>query len=217
MGGIRKHLRSNIVGYIALFFALSTGSAVALNGSNTVQSDDLGPGAQVKAPDVAANAVNGSDVVDNSLNSADVTGLTGADINEATLGQVPSALLGGFGRSNGGGSCNPESTTYNACAVVTVNLPAPARLLLVGQAAGSLEGSSYGSGFCHIGTTSGPVANTQELVIVQSESHWQNVSVSGITPPFPPGQHSFGIDCNEYVGTIQFSFAGISAVAISPD
>ncbi len=36
-------------------------TAVALNGSNTVQSDDLGPGAQVKAADVADNAVKGAD------------------------------------------------------------------------------------------------------------------------------------------------------------
>jgi hypothetical protein len=48
-----------------------------LNGSNTVQSDDLGPGAQVKAADIAANAVKGSNVIDD--------GLTGADINEGSL------------------------------------------------------------------------------------------------------------------------------------
>ena len=78
---IRNHIRGNLIGYIALFFALSTGGAVALSGSNTVQSDDLGPGAQVTAPDVAANAVNGSDVVDNSL--------TGSDVNEAGLDATP--------------------------------------------------------------------------------------------------------------------------------
>jgi hypothetical protein len=72
MGRIRQHLRSNVVGYIALFFALSTGSAVALGGTDTVQSDDLGPGAQVKAPDVAANAVLSDDIVDNQVQSADV-------------------------------------------------------------------------------------------------------------------------------------------------
>jgi hypothetical protein len=65
---------------------LSGGTAVALSGTDTVQSDDLGPGAQVKAPDVAANAVNGSDVVDNSL--------TGADVSESTLAMVPSAAHG---------------------------------------------------------------------------------------------------------------------------
>jgi hypothetical protein len=65
-----------VVACIALFVALG-GGAYALSGSNTVQSDDLGPGAQVKAADVAANAVNGSSVVDNSV--------TGSDVNESTL------------------------------------------------------------------------------------------------------------------------------------
>jgi hypothetical protein len=85
---IRQHLRSNIVGYIALFFALSTGSAVALNGSNTVQSDDLGPGAQVMAPDVAANAVDGPDVVNNSLTGADVANLGTGDVADNSLGSA---------------------------------------------------------------------------------------------------------------------------------
>ena len=67
---------SMAVAMIALFVALG-GTASGLTGSNTVQSDDLGPGAQVTAPDVAANAVNGTDVVDNSV--------TGADVNEASL------------------------------------------------------------------------------------------------------------------------------------
>ena len=65
-----------VVALIALFVALG-GSAAALSGSNTVQTDDLGPGSQVTAPDVAANAVNGQDVVDNSL--------TGADVLESSL------------------------------------------------------------------------------------------------------------------------------------
>jgi hypothetical protein len=84
MRPIRSHLTySNVMVTILAFIVLTGGTAVALNGTNTVQSDDLGPGSQVKAPDVAANAVNGSDVVDNSL--------TGADVNEATLGKVPNA------------------------------------------------------------------------------------------------------------------------------
>jgi len=69
-----------VVALTALFVALC-GTASALPGSDTVQSDDLGPGAQVTAPDVAANAVNGSDVVDNSV--------TGADVNEANLDATP--------------------------------------------------------------------------------------------------------------------------------
>ena len=59
---MRSRLRPSpamVVALIALFVALG-GTAAALTGSNTVQSDDLGPGAQVKAADVAANAVGGT-------------------------------------------------------------------------------------------------------------------------------------------------------------
>jgi hypothetical protein len=78
MSRIRDHLTyANVMATLAVFLVLGGGSAVALSGQNTVQSDDLGPGAQVKAADVAANAVNGSNVVDNSL--------TGPDVNEAGL------------------------------------------------------------------------------------------------------------------------------------
>ena len=73
MSRIRRHLSfANVISVIALFLVLSGGTAVALSGSNTVQSDDLGPGSQVTAPDVAANAVNGSDVLDSSLSLADL-------------------------------------------------------------------------------------------------------------------------------------------------
>jgi hypothetical protein len=74
MRRIRQHLSfANVASAIALFVALGGGTAVALNGSNTVQSDDLGPGAQVKAPDVAANAVNGANVKDGSLGIGDLS------------------------------------------------------------------------------------------------------------------------------------------------
>jgi hypothetical protein len=79
MRRIRSHLTyANVMATIAVFLVLSGGTAVALSGTDTVQSDDLGPGSQVKAPDVAANAVNGTDVVDNSI--------SGADVNESSLG-----------------------------------------------------------------------------------------------------------------------------------
>ena len=47
MRRIRPHLSfANVVSVIALFVALTGGiTAVALSGQNTVQSDDLGPGA----------------------------------------------------------------------------------------------------------------------------------------------------------------------------
>ncbi len=58
---IRRRLTfANVASAIALFVAISGGTAVALNGQNTVQSDDLGPGAQVKNQDLAAGSVTRS-------------------------------------------------------------------------------------------------------------------------------------------------------------
>jgi hypothetical protein len=78
MRRIRQHLTyANVMATIAVFIAISGGTAVALNGTDTVQSDDLGPGAQVKAPDVADNAVNSADVVNESLTGADIKNQSG--------------------------------------------------------------------------------------------------------------------------------------------
>ena len=69
-----------VVALVALFVSLG-GTAAALQGQDSVQSDDLGPGAQVKAPDVADNAVYSPDVANNSL--------TGSDVSESSLDATP--------------------------------------------------------------------------------------------------------------------------------
>jgi hypothetical protein len=63
---------ANVVATLALFLVLSGGTAVALQGSNTVFSDDI---------------------VDNQVRSADVhnDSLTGGDVKESGLGRVPQA------------------------------------------------------------------------------------------------------------------------------
>jgi hypothetical protein len=62
-----RHLRRNAVAYAALFVALG------------------GTGAY------AAATITGAQIVDNSITSKDVVGLTGKDIVESRLGQVPSS------------------------------------------------------------------------------------------------------------------------------
>ena len=103
MRRIRRHLSyANVISTLCLFLLLTGGTAVALTGANTVQSDDLGPGSQVTAPDVAANAVNGSDVVDNSL--------AGADLGPSSVGtsEVVNASLGGADIANTNSLTGPE-------------------------------------------------------------------------------------------------------------
>jgi hypothetical protein len=79
------------VAFVALLAALS-GTAVALPGTNTVDSGDIKNG-QVKNKDIRRNAVTGAKVKNSSLGGADIKNdsLTGLDINESTLGTVPSA------------------------------------------------------------------------------------------------------------------------------
>ncbi len=93
---IRNHIRSNIIGYVALFFAF-TASAVALPGVNTVFSDDIVNG-EVKSADLSTDSVNGNKlrdnstgslhVIDNSLRTQDILdeNLTGADLGPDSVG-----------------------------------------------------------------------------------------------------------------------------------
>jgi hypothetical protein len=208
--------------------------------NDTVPASGGNPAGGLAAADLRPNAVGTSEVANESLTNADVknfslgngdflTGsvdtrvatnnsLTGDDVNEASLGQVPSALLGGSGRwGTNDNQCNPTSTQFEVCAVVTHTLPAEARLLLIAQAKGVLATGSAAQGKCRIGTTAGPLLDTETIVTVTSGAGSENVSLVGVTEPFPPGQHSFGIDCNNNgSGQIIFADAGIAAVALSP-
>ena len=90
---IREHLRSNVVGYVALFCFAMSGTAVALDGSDTVFSDDIVDG-QVRTNDISdSNGVRSADVRDDTLAGG---GLTAADLGPnsvaaSEIGPRPSA------------------------------------------------------------------------------------------------------------------------------
>lgn len=86
---ISEHLRGNVVGYIALFFVLTGGTAYALDGSNTVFSDDIVDG-QVKTADLHDGAVTGAKVSDGALGGSDLAdrSIGGQKIGTETLGGV---------------------------------------------------------------------------------------------------------------------------------
>jgi hypothetical protein len=71
---VREHIRTNVVGYIALCCFAFMGTAQALPGTNTVDSGDIKDG-----------KVKGVDVRNESLGSDDVDGLTGGDLAGGSL------------------------------------------------------------------------------------------------------------------------------------
>ena len=146
MRPIRRHLTyANVLVTILAFIVLTGGTAVALNGTNTVQSDDLGPGAQVQAPDVADNAVNSADIVNGSI--------TGADIAATALSKGQKITS----------NCNPRSLTFVDCGTLAINLPRPGlRVLIVASAmwysvdATNPASSQFSRGTCRIGVNGAP-------------------------------------------------------------
>jgi hypothetical protein len=96
---VSNHIRSNVVAYVALFFALTSG-AYALDGPlpgiNQVGSEDIIAG-EVKSADLDANSVGSAKVVDRSVKNADLSigasssntiadgGIQGIDVKNDTL------------------------------------------------------------------------------------------------------------------------------------
>jgi hypothetical protein len=81
---ITSHIRSNVIGYVALFLVLTGGTAYALDGSNTVFTDDIVNG-EVRNTDLATASVGSGKVIDDSLTGADIAnGADGADSVNAT-------------------------------------------------------------------------------------------------------------------------------------
>ena len=87
---IRNHLRSNVVGYLALFVALS-GTAIALPATNTVFSDDIVNG-EVKSKDISdSNGVRSADVRDDDKTGG---GLAAIDLARGSVGSSEIATDG---------------------------------------------------------------------------------------------------------------------------
>ncbi len=203
-----RHIRNqltyaNVMVTMLAFIVLTGGTAVALNGQNTVQSDDLGPGAQVKAPDVAANAVNGSDVVDGSI--------AGADIASSALPKGRNIIS----------ACNPGSSTFVDCGSLTINLPRPGlRVLVVASGMWSSPSGGATRGICHIevnGAQVGFEAYPGQLLSNSNGIHEQNVTLTNVTDPnLGAGNHTFGLACSQEEGDINFLETYVSVVVLGP-
>ena len=109
---IREHVRSNVVGYLALFVALGAAPAWAM----TIGASDIQRNA-VRSRHIKAKNVRRTDLAIGAVNSRRVANgsLRGADIDETTLSRIGSGVLGG-------NVAQPESP---ATAAVRARPPAP--------------------------------------------------------------------------------------------
>jgi hypothetical protein len=112
---IRGHIRSNVIGYVALFVALSgTAYATHPGGTNTISTDDIING-EVREPDILNGAVTGADINNtNGVRSEDVRDdtLFGGGLSAADLGPDSVAASEVLDNSLTGGDLD-ESTLFN--------------------------------------------------------------------------------------------------------
>ncbi len=162
--------------------------------------------------------------------------LTGTDIAESSLAQVPSALeslAGGTGRSSpnysqpihalqeDGGYCDPEASAgqespFVNCAPVTVDLPTRSRVLLIGTVSSvkeSISQSEGGDGLCRLGSAS---HRPPPVTVTEADGNQGQISMVTVFGPLPAGERTFGVDCMECAGErAYYTGARISAVALS--
>ena len=198
-----------------------------MNGS--LRAVDLGPGA-VRSSNVDDETLTGADVQNDSLDTSDIQNLHGSDLQsesltgtqivESTLGQVPSAALGGIGRSAGTFSCDPESETFVDCGFTTLTLPGTSRVLILGRLEVSAEsGADLGQGVCRVVTSVGVVPGTSANVHAY-EFDGNVVSLVGVSGALGPGTYDFGIECHQYEfsgNAVEYREATVAAVALSPN
>jgi hypothetical protein len=201
---IRDHIRSNVVSYVALFFALGGSAAWA---ANTIASEDIING-EVKRPDISADAVDSPRVVNDSLR--------GADIDESTLGTVPVAQLGGMGRweSKSGEGCNVGGDFYT-CAFTTIDLPRSTRVLMIGTAKVQMPPvyPGFATGQCRLATNLGDIADSITGFTVHTNDG-EHISLVATTVA-GPGPVDFAIRCRQSDGNIVVYDAAIAAVALA--
>jgi hypothetical protein len=247
---LRPRSAYDVMAALSLFLVVAGGSAYATH--ELILSSDIVDG-EVKTPDIANAAVVtdklsqgavttgkvkdenlfGVDVADGSLTGLDVApnSLKGADVDESALGEVPIAVLGGYGRSFGGSnSCDPdEPNQYVDCGFVRLDLPAQnraggTRVLMIGGVRGKTEVPfPWGQGTCRLGWSlpdapGTPLAGSVTFFDTEDDrGDSENAPLMGVTPLVGPGTLDFGMECREDAGGISFQRASIAAVAISPN
>jgi hypothetical protein len=98
-----RHVRSNVVAYVALFFSLGLGTAWALD-ANSVKSKHIKDG-QVKSVDVRDDDLTGTDIDESSLNGVDANTLNGTQSCQGSVEVESSEPICDLGQLQVIGTC----------------------------------------------------------------------------------------------------------------
>jgi hypothetical protein len=211
MRRLRPRSVYDVLALLSFFLVLGGGTALAsyVVSSNTQIGPNTISGHKPPTGDhanVIAGSINGQDVADNSVR--------GADVVESSLGEVPSATLGGLGGrpDSASFSCDPESTTFFSCgASAGVDLPAPSRVLIIGEIRAEPDvGNGNGGGSCKVSGMPSPAP------VFVNGGQTDVMTVSGISDVLGPGKYSFNMVCNETASGIRYFDGNVNVVALSP-
>jgi hypothetical protein len=203
-GRIRSHLRSNVVGYIAVFIALG-GTAVALPGRNTVDSGDIKNG-EVGSADVENDGLTGEDIDEGSLTG--VQGPQGERGPEGPIGpEGPRGATGAQGPEGPQGATGPQGPAGTAGAAGPDFAGSYGNLTIAGNAVGTgeVDGTLDASDLADTNTLDGDEINESGLATVPSADEWDGADTVVLQKSLDANETS-----DETLGPATFRFACFS-------
>lgn len=241
---MRDHIRSNVVGYLALFVALS-GTAAALPRTNTVDSRDI-INKQVKSADIGSGQVQSVDVADDSTAFA----LTGSDVAAGSL--TGSDIAGGSidGSNVANGAIGGTDISDNSLTGADIDEGSLGQVPIAAKAVLAGYGRSFSGNGCDptsatyvdcgfmtlnlpaqsrvllIGATRGYLGGFGfcRLVTNAGVLSGTDVGVDGgdaaalttVTGPLGGGPVDVGLECQQTTGDVAYEEVRLSAVALAP-
>ena len=193
---------ANVTATLALVVALATGGAYAQSRIGTSEIQNRA----VTSKKIKKGAVRNVNVRRNAL--------TGVRIRESTLNALRFARVGGTQAS----TCDPSNDGFVPCAVTTVQLPSPGRILIVATGGSFSDGMNPANGNCQVRLNDEP----QSVGEAPGESDISNTDATAtngfartlVTPLVPAGKATLSLVCNQ-VGPADFQVRAPTIAAIA--
>lgn len=221
-------------------FANAASSFVATLDGHQIKPRSM-PGDRVKSKSLPGSALKDHSVGAEKLKARTIRArhvganvLTGAEIAEFRLGQVPEAkhaedatTLGGvpasalsIGRSGHSATCDPASSAFAECVTATVGFPRAGRPFVISEFDWHAD-TVPASGVCKLtidgAGVPGVEAHPGESSSSTDTTRNKHSGITAVGPVIDSGVHEFAISCNEQEGDIEFEQLHVSALLLGTD